>query len=556
MSSGSSTKAVEAEGALPVPEDFPVVWEEPADAQRTWRLDRLHHPDPIAPIDFWFFREIVCQGIISAAPVYDRPMEFVPRRINAYMYVSAVPQPVPDGSDGTSKLTAAALRVRELWEDELLPEVEEHLRWWSSCDLASLSLDELLSHLDETIERAKRVWHLHFVVTSPAFTPVVELADLYGEVCDASDLDAFRLVQGFGNKTVETGRELWKLSRAAVASPDVARALDQGSPAAVAEALEATDAGRAWLSDLRAFLDTFGQRSDTFGIAGPSWIEDPSTPLDTIRRFASRSEDPYAHLERLAAEREAAVAVARGRFADAPAEARERFERLLPAAQAGNIITEDHGFYIDFASTYQVRRVFVEIGRRLTDEGVLEDPNDVAMLELDEIIETADGLPKLDRRELVRARRQEMRRFERIHPPEFLGARPAGSPPDDPRSRFARRFYGPPVTGVIDGALRGAPGAPGRVRGVARLVLDLGSASKLGPGEVLVTRTTTPAWTPLFAVAAAVVTDGGGSLSHCAIVAREYEIPAVVGTMHGTVTIRDGATIEVDGDEGFVRILG
>lgn len=176
MSSGSSTKAVEAEGALPVPEDFPVVWEEPADAQRTWRLDRLHHPDPIAPIDFWFFREIVCRGIISAAPVYDRPMEFVPRRINAYMYVSAVPQPVPDGSDGTSKLTAAALRVRELWEDELLPEVEEHLRWWSSCDLASLSLDELLSHLDETIERAERVWHLHFVVTSPAFTPVVELA--------------------------------------------------------------------------------------------------------------------------------------------------------------------------------------------------------------------------------------------------------------------------------------------------------------------------------------------------------------------------------------------
>jgi pyruvate,water dikinase len=80
-------------------------------------------------------------------------------------------------------------------------------------------------------------------------------------------------------------------------------------------------------------------------------------------------------------------------------------------------------------------------------------------------------------------------------------------------------------------------------------------AQRLRPGEVLVTEATTPPWTPLFGSAAAVVTDTGGGLSHCAVVAREYGIPAVVGTGSATKVIRDGQEIEVDGDAGIVRLV-
>jgi pyruvate,water dikinase len=530
--------------------DFPVVWEEASDQDRPWRLDRLHHPDPIAPLDFWLFCDVVRPGIISGARRYGNVQDYLVRRINTYLYVSVIPGLAPDGPETDPE--AAMLGVRDLWEDEILPEVAEHLAWWSSVDLGPLSMDALLDHLDETVRRAKRVWHLHFCITQPAFSAVVELTELYLAVTGGSDLDAFKLIQGFGNKTVEAGRELWKLARTAAQTPNVTTALGRPDARAALAELADTDAGRAWLADFRGFLDVYGRRSNGFGIADPSWIEDPSAPLDAVRRFLSKREDPEENVKRLGAEREAAVVEARERFAAATPEQRMRFEQLLPAAQAGNVITEDHGFYIDFATNNEIRRVLVEAGRRLAQAGVLDVAGDIALLDLDEILETARA--HVDRRELVSTRRSEMERFSKVHPPEFLGAKPAVAA-DDPRTKFIKRFMGPPTAGVVDGELRGAAGAPGRFRGVARLVLDLADAAKLGAGEILVTRSTTPSWTPLFAVAGAVVTDGGGALSHCAIVSREYGIPAVVGTMSGTVTISDGQIIEVDGNQGVVRLL-
>jgi phosphoenolpyruvate synthase/pyruvate phosphate dikinase len=92
-------------------------------------------------------------------------------------------------------------------------------------------------------------------------------------------------------------------------------------------------------------------------------------------------------------------------------------------------------------------------------------------------------------------------------------------------------------------------------RGTARVLHSLAEAGKLQPGDVLVAEFTVPPWTPLFATAAAVVTDGGGVLCHSAVVAREYRIPAVVGTGHATTTFKDGQLLEVDGNAGTVRVV-
>jgi pyruvate,water dikinase len=105
------------------------------------------------------------------------------------------------------------------------------------------------------------------------------------------------------------------------------------------------------------------------------------------------------------------------------------------------------------------------------------------------------------------------------------------------------------------GVLHGNAGSPGIARGPAKVVRSLKEAGKLQPGDILVAETTAPPWTPLFATAIAIVTDAGGILSHCAVVAREYHIPAVVGTVQATTTIQDGQLIEVNGDNGEVRIL-
>ena len=211
-------------------------------------------------------------------------------------------------------------------------------------------------------------------------------------------------------------------------------------------------------------------------------------------------------------------------------------------------------FWIDFASTHRVRRVLLEIGRRLAEAHAIEQPADVFCLTLDELRDLVPAPIHRDHRPQVGERRAEIRHFRAVTPPPVLGT-DNGPPPDDPVGRFFGKFFGgPPPASEAPDVLRGNAGSPGKARGPAKVVRSLADATKLQQGDVLVAETTAPPWTPLFATAAAIVTDTGGILSHCAVVAREYRIPAVVGTGRATAAIRDGQILEVDGDAGLVRI--
>jgi pyruvate,water dikinase len=187
---------------------------------------------------------------------------------------------------------------------------------------------------------------------------------------------------------------------------------------------------------------------------------------------------------------------------------------------------------------------------------MMQEPADVFHLTVDEVREAGERYPDIDLRAPIAARRAVMEAFSTIQPPPFLGTPPPGPPPNDPVSVSIGKFFGePPQPSTEPGVLRGNAGSPGTVRGTARVMRSLMEADRLQPGDILVARTTAPPWTPLFATAAAIVTDTGGILSHSAIVAREYGIPAVVGTALATTLIQDGQTIEVDGDNGVVRVI-
>ena len=234
-----------------------------------------------------------------------------------------------------------------------------------------------------------------------------------------------------------------------------------------------------------------------------------------------------------------------------------RFEFLLKAAQKAIVLTEDHSHWIDFRCMYHLHRISLEVGRRLSAAGVVDRPDDVFLLTLEELRDTALELPRLNRRAQIAARRAEMEYFRSVPVPPTLGApryrRPThrpGQPWRSSNSSVHRRRQRDDHT-----VIRGNCGSPGKATGPARVVHSLAGAGKLQPRDVLVVETTAPPWTPLFATAAAVVSDTGGILSHCAVVAREYGIPAVVGTGNATERIHDGQLIEVDGDAGIVRLV-
>jgi pyruvate,water dikinase len=186
------------------------------------------------------------------------------------------------------------------------------------------------------------------------------------------------------------------------------------------------------------------------------------------------------------------------------------------------------------------KQALLEEAERLVQARVLREKEDIFYLrfeELQEVVRTSqvdDGL--------IRERRDAFQSYQALTPPRVLtsdGEMIAGS---------YRRGDLP------DGALVGLPVSAGTVEGRARVVLDMAEAD-LEPGDILVTAYTDPSWTPLFVAIKGLVTEVGGLMTHGAVIAREYGLPAVVGVEHATRLIRDGQRIRVHGTDGFVEIL-
>lgn len=193
-------------------------------------------------------------------------------------------------------------------------------------------------------------------------------------------------------------------------------------------------------------------------------------------------------------------------------------------ARYGRMMEDTH-FYLTLSMPY-VRRVMLEFGRRLTEQNLLDTCEDAFHLRLDEVEPTAGRRSIVERRKAKRAALE-------------------GAP-------FVVRDR-PPLTEIPEGALlAGMAAGPGVAEGPARIIGGPPEFGRLCTGDVLVAHATHPAWTPLFQRAAAVVVDTGGPAAHAAIVAREYGIPAVMGTGDGTTRLTDGRTVRVDGDRGAV----
>ena len=280
--------------------------------------------------------------------------------------------------------------------------------------------------------------------------------------------------------------------------------------------------------------------------------------LRGLREALLQSErDLAAEFRSQAERRQSRLSEVRQSLAPLPRPVIEEFEALLRAAQTGTVLSEDHHFWIDCKITYHVRRVSLAVGKRLSACGALSEPFDVFQLTLAELRGLGDpaaATPRL--RALVAERQAEAARFAGVTPPTFLGVPRPVLPMDCAILRasvkFSGNLMGPPSEG---GDLQGMPGSSGRVTGRARIVRTPSDAEKLEPGDILVAPFTLPSWTPFFASAAGVVTNVGGMLCHAAVVAREYGIPAVVGTQRATEVLCDGQCIEVDGDAGVVRVL-
>ena len=584
---------------VPIPADFPVTWESPEDAKRLWRLDPLHYPNPLPLLEHDLHQGYDVTGSNRALESYNFPFRWVMRNINGYLYSSIIPKSAPPelvsrpmfhikrfapgvvrrveerATAGVSATYLGSLEkrvdtLRGYWEQEVLPEVQALLARWRNFDLQGASWTALMAHLEWTLQANVRAGCLHGMVAPPLLYVWSEFDELYNELIpEAGPFDSHKLLQGFDNTFLQGDRWLWNLGRKALTMPGVQAVLDREAACDVISALQESGTGQVFLEELNDFVSEQGHRNAFVSYSARGWQEDPTPVIKLLKDYITRPDrDMAAQLTAEAMERERYIAEVRAQLQGFPRPVRTRFDHLLEAAQFAKVLHTDHGYWLDCACIYEVRRVMLAFGQRFASAGILDDAEQIMHLTVPEVRRIGSGMAQRQPQDrlqvLVQKREAELARFARMQAPMQLGTVPWIEPPaNEPMFRAGQKFMGMGVGGIVDGTregvaaneVRGHAGSPGFARGVAKVVHSLAEADKLQPGDILIAETTAPPWTPLFATVAAVVTDTGGILSHSAVVAREYRIPAVVGTRNATELLADGQLIEVNGDEGVVRVL-
>lgn len=538
-----------------------------------WFRDDLHQPNPISPMGMTTVQKHHAWGYhVAAEQTKLPPSKGAHVKIHeGRVYLGfALIDDQAEVAERARSFAELIDHCRDNWEDyygKYIDEVVAGLRAMKGADGDDVSCAGLLEQLKKSDDINRRNWEIHFILMYPADTLYLE----FEEWCKGHGLeekDFVSLLKGFDSMPAKTDAALWQLALTA-GELGLKPLFEKTRAESLRRVLAEKPAGADWLERFDAFLETYGNRISAahLDVMFPTWKEDPVPVLDTVKGYFRRMDDGWDyHQTRQAVsdEREAAIAAFEKEL---KAQDKDAFRRMLRVGQQVYAYQEDHGFYIDQGSTAALHDTLISCGRRLQKLGLLEAPEDVFFLTYGDLVEVLGDLAR-DQKigvyhhavlvpDLVEERREAWQNAKTGDAPLTLG-----NVPETMTDPIAVKVFGiiddvlhPKGEKKVETRLEGFPGSPGVVEGTARVVMEFEDFAVVRSGEILVCPYTGTAWTPLFLKIAGVVTDTGGMLTHAAIAAREYGIPAVVGTWNATNSIRDGDTVRVDGNSGVVEIV-
>jgi pyruvate,water dikinase len=448
--------------------------------------------------------------------------------------------------------------VRNRWREYSRPRYQKTVERWEENPPDDLSATRLLEGARELLDAGAEYYtSVQTIIPLAASSEALFTAFYDRLVRRQGDPPAQAFLLGFDSTPIRVEKSLYDLAVWCGEYPGLAAVLTDAPSDRALELLRTEEppvgldegAWREWRSRFQSHLDRFGHTVYNLDFVNPVPADDPG-PLFEALKFYLRGEgqNPYERQRRTAARREEATRAMLERL-DAPR--RKLFGGLLGWAQDAAPMREDALADVGLAWP-PMRRMLLELGRRLAEAGAMERPADVFWLRRDEAQKLASSLDAGETRvgslsEAVEERKMLWRGQRRVTPQQLL-----------PKGTWVELFRGWMPAGSEEqtgDTIRGVGASAGRVTAPARVLGGPEDFGQMRPGEVLVAGITTPAWTSLFAMSSAVVTDVGGPLSHSSIVAREYGIPAVLGTGVATRRIRSGQRIRVDGDAGTVTLL-
>jgi len=448
-----------------------------------------------------------------------------------------------------NKTQANEKQIKE-WREKTKPDLLATVEEWERIDYKTAPDEELLRGIRELAHAGGMYWSSnasHSFGIAKATDD--QLQAFLRENLPDHNFTSGHFLSGFKSKTLEANEYMYKIAKQIQENKELYKLVITTPPKRLMNALKNHIDGDPVVKALEEYLDIYGHLGYSLDFVEPLPLEDPTGLLSTLKTMITAKDyNPKKHEIDTAKKREQAL---------------QKIEKLLEGLQYWQFryrnwfthhfyfIREDVMFYL--TSGWPVLRILaLELGKRLVDIGTFNVPDDVFYLFTEELTKAINAhkeskaIPEY--RQLTSDRRELRETRKRLHPPGTIPEIASNNPgvafketqvKNDPNSDI----------------LKGIPVSPGTVTSPASLIKSPAEFEKMQPDSILVCPMTNPAWTPLFAHATGLVTDMGGILGHGSIVAREYGIPAVVGTGSSTQRIKHGQTIKVDGDAGTVELI-
>jgi phosphohistidine swiveling domain-containing protein len=431
-------------------------------------------------------------------------------------------------------------------------------------------------HLHWDLERAcLRQWEIHFLGMQSSYSGWIllekECKERFG--IDDKSADFQDMLRGFDNEVYMVDRELWVLAKTA-ADMGLSDIFKAKTPEEIIPALEQSSKGKEWWTKFMEFLQVRGWRATNFvDFVDPYWLEAPTFPIKKIKEYVESGEaekNDYVLDEKrkeISVKREDAVKRMLDRVPDTE---KASFKSLINLAQQASSYSEEHDLYCEMTMIAVMRWGYLAIGKWLYEQGCIDCPDDIFMMNTLEIESCVLVPNKADMRWITGRRRAEWEGLKDRFSKEGEFRAPIYTDRADIMEAVGLDLipsFDPIAIKIVVGDLptisaeeigadvMGICGCPGVAEGVAKVIMDCKDLGQLKAGDILVCPGTSPEWTIAFSLAGAVVGDRGGTLSHTAIIGREYGLPTIVNTFVACEKIKTGQRIRVDAGKGAIYIL-
>jgi phosphohistidine swiveling domain-containing protein len=574
----------------------------PEDDQRFWFYNSMHFPEPMPAFDV-ITAEVPYSGMgafTTRVFAFPTALGIDHRILNGRVYITA--NTVTDPKQIESRLAIFQERAGHYYENwntlygqwrerlnKLIVEVDgikvPELPEFDDPEVVSQARGIAQNHyvresFHRCIESFSKMWHHHFEFLMLGYGAYLVFFQFCKKVFpEIADQTVARMVAGIDVLMFRPDDELKKLARLAVElgvdAPFASNGIDNGNPAEMLAAVARLgEPGKRWVAALDKAREPWFNTStgDGFYHHHRSWNDDLSVPFSALPRYIAQikaGKNIDRPTEALKKERARIIEEYRNLLANE--QDRGAFDQMLGLCHLVFPYVEDHKFYCEHWFTTRFYNKVREFGSLLVRKGVLQDVEDIFHLHhtevdlalVDVLLAWAAGSEPAGAshwRPIVEKRKTLVEKLKGWDAPPALGPMPERL--EDPAVQMLWGITSETLDSwsrVPDAkdanVIRGFAASAGVVEGIARVLTSVNDIGQMLEGEILVCPVTAPSWAPLFSKIKAAVSDIGGTMSHAAIVAREYGMPAVVGTGQGTKRIRSGQRLRVDGDRGIVTIL-